>query len=136
MNTRGLVELVILTVGLQYGVINDKVFAMMVIMALVTTFMTTPLLHWVYPSTLLEKSAPASGSPAADEDVHVASSPSPRPRSSGPLLQIADLLSGTASQRKLIASLPSAAARSIGIPQRIARISASVDRRLAGGARG
>jgi len=44
MNTRGLVELVILNVGLDLGLISPTLFSMMVIMALVTTFMTTPLL--------------------------------------------------------------------------------------------
>src|SRR3954453_11544958 len=50
MNTRGLMELVILNIGLQEGVITPAVFAMMVIMALVTTAMTTPVLHWIYPA--------------------------------------------------------------------------------------
>jgi Kef-type K+ transport system membrane component KefB len=49
MNTRGLMELVILNIGLDIGVISQTVFAMMVLMALVTTFMTTPLLQLVYP---------------------------------------------------------------------------------------
>ena len=53
MNTRGLMELVILTIGLQIGVITEAVFAMMVIMALSTTIMTTPVLHWVLPSRAL-----------------------------------------------------------------------------------
>jgi Kef-type K+ transport system membrane component KefB len=44
MNTRGLVELVILNVGLDLGVISPTLFSMMVIMALVTTLMTSPLL--------------------------------------------------------------------------------------------
>jgi Kef-type K+ transport system membrane component KefB len=44
MNTRGLIELVILNVGLDLGVISPTLFSMMVMMALVTTFMTTPLL--------------------------------------------------------------------------------------------
>lgn len=52
MNTRGLMELVILNIGLQEGVITPAVFAMMVIMALVTTAMTTPILHWVFPTKL------------------------------------------------------------------------------------
>ena len=47
MNTRGLVELVILNVGLDLGVISPTLFSMMVIMALVTTLMTTPLLDMV-----------------------------------------------------------------------------------------
>ena len=102
MNTRGLVELVILTVGLQYGVINDKVFAMMVIMALVTTFMTTPLLHWVYPQSLLEKESGPPGDPAAD-DIFTLLIPVAAPRSSVALLQIADLMTAPLPQRKLIA---------------------------------
>src|SRR6185503_10687281 len=52
MNTRGLMELVILNIGLAEGVITPAVFAMMVIMALVTTAMTTPILHWVFPTKL------------------------------------------------------------------------------------
>ena len=50
MNTRGLMELVILNIGLEIGVISPTVFAMMVLMALVTTFMTTPLLELIYPA--------------------------------------------------------------------------------------
>jgi Kef-type K+ transport system membrane component KefB len=52
MNTRGLMELVILNVGLEIGVISPAVFAMMVLMALVTTFMTTPLLESIYSAEL------------------------------------------------------------------------------------
>lgn len=44
MNTRGLVELVILNAGLDLGVLSPALFTMMVLMALVTTFMTTPIL--------------------------------------------------------------------------------------------
>jgi Kef-type K+ transport system membrane component KefB len=48
MNTRGLMELVILNVGLDLKVISPSLFSMMVMMALVTTFMTTPLLKWIH----------------------------------------------------------------------------------------
>ena len=47
MNTRGLMELIVLNVGLDLGVISPTLFAMMVVMALVTTFATTPILHWL-----------------------------------------------------------------------------------------
>ena len=47
LNTRGLMELVILNVGLDIGVISRELFAMMVLMALATTFMTTPLVTWL-----------------------------------------------------------------------------------------
>jgi Kef-type K+ transport system membrane component KefB/nucleotide-binding universal stress UspA family protein len=49
MNTRGLTELVILTVGLTLGVLSDRTFAMMVVMALVTTFMAAPILSRIMP---------------------------------------------------------------------------------------
>ena len=45
MNTRGLVELIVLNIGLDFGVIAPELFAMLVIMALVTTFATTPILR-------------------------------------------------------------------------------------------
>lgn len=44
MNTRGLVELVVLNVGLDLGILTPPLFSMMVCMALVTTFMATPLM--------------------------------------------------------------------------------------------
>jgi len=59
MNTRGLMELVILNVGLDIGVISPALFAMMVMMALATTFMTSPLLAWIYPAGSLREDAEA-----------------------------------------------------------------------------
>lgn len=53
MNTRGLMELVVLNIGYDLGVLTPEIFAMMVIMALVTTFMTGPaldLIHWAFKS--------------------------------------------------------------------------------------
>lgn len=61
MNTRGLMELVILNIGLDIGVISPALFSMMVLMALITTFMTTPLLHWIRPSTAAQATATSSG---------------------------------------------------------------------------
>jgi Kef-type K+ transport system membrane component KefB len=49
MNTRGLTELVILTIGLGQGVLSDRTFAMMVIMALATTFMAAPIMNRIMP---------------------------------------------------------------------------------------
>src|SRR5687768_1664714 len=62
MNTRGLMELVILNIGRDLGVITDAVFAMMVIMALVTTALTTPILNWVYPERMFGPEAEAAPS--------------------------------------------------------------------------
>ena len=53
MNTRGLMELVVLNIGLDLKVLTPQVFTMMVIMALVTTFMTGPalnLINWAFKS--------------------------------------------------------------------------------------
>ncbi|MGH2793657.1 MAG: cation:proton antiporter [Actinomycetota bacterium] len=49
MNTRGLTELVILSVGLELGVITTTLYTIMVIMALVTTLMATPMLALISP---------------------------------------------------------------------------------------
>ena len=49
MNTRGLTELIILNVGLEKGLLSPDLFTLMVIMALVTTVMTGPLLGFTYP---------------------------------------------------------------------------------------
>jgi Kef-type K+ transport system membrane component KefB len=51
MNTRGLMGLVILSVGLDLGVVSPALFTMMVLMALVTTAMTTPLLAWIHQAS-------------------------------------------------------------------------------------
>lgn len=47
MNTRGLMELVVLNIGYDLGVLKPEIFAMMVIMALATTFMTGPALDLI-----------------------------------------------------------------------------------------
>jgi len=47
MNTRGLMELIVLNIGYELGVLTPEIFAMMVIMALVTTFMTGPALDFI-----------------------------------------------------------------------------------------
>lgn len=44
MNTRGLMELVVLNIGLELHILSPAIFAMMVLMALATTLMTSPLL--------------------------------------------------------------------------------------------
>ena len=48
MNTRGLVELIALNIGLQLKILSPRLFTMLIIMALVTTFITSPLLWLIY----------------------------------------------------------------------------------------
>lgn len=50
MNTRGLMELIVLNIGLDLGMISPTLFAMMVVMALATTAATAPILNWLIPT--------------------------------------------------------------------------------------
>lgn len=59
MNTRGLVELIVLNIGLELRVISPTLFAMLVLMALTTTLATTPVLHVITPRGKLEGEANA-----------------------------------------------------------------------------
>ena len=47
MNARGLMELIIINIGLQAGVIEPGLFSILVIMAILTTLMATPLFNWI-----------------------------------------------------------------------------------------
>ncbi|WP_199522334.1 cation:proton antiporter [Geodermatophilus marinus] len=60
MNTRGLTELVILNIGVQLGVLDGEMFTLLVVMAVVTTLMTSPLLRLVYPPRVLERDIAAA----------------------------------------------------------------------------
>jgi Kef-type K+ transport system membrane component KefB len=48
MNSRGLMELIIINIGLQAGVIGPALFSILVLMAIVTTLMASPVFEWVY----------------------------------------------------------------------------------------
>jgi Kef-type K+ transport system membrane component KefB len=63
MNTRGLMELIVLNIGLDLGVISPTLFAMMVIMAIVTTMATSPILHALVPDPAKLTSAAAGVGP-------------------------------------------------------------------------
>jgi Kef-type K+ transport system membrane component KefB len=60
MNTRGLMELIVLNIGLDLGVISPTLFTMMVVMALVTTAATAPIVQWLVPSAGRDPSASES----------------------------------------------------------------------------
>ncbi|MCG3166395.1 MAG: Glutathione-regulated potassium-efflux system protein KefB [Bacteroidia bacterium] len=66
MNTRGLMELIVLNIGYDLGILSPEIFAMMVLMALSTTLMTNPVLEfidWIFAK--FEKAKPV-------EDIHAA----------------------------------------------------------------
>ncbi|HEY9657538.1 MAG TPA: cation:proton antiporter, partial [Allocoleopsis sp.] len=72
MNTRGLTELIVLNIGLSFGVISPLLFTMLVIMALVTTFMTSPLLEWTYSKKQIRQDLvelPAEAIPESGNEV-------------------------------------------------------------------
>jgi Kef-type K+ transport system membrane component KefB len=69
MNTRGLTELVILSVGLELGVIEERIFTVMVVMALVTTLMAAPMLALIAPGHRHPGSDPARGEPVTPDTV-------------------------------------------------------------------
>jgi nucleotide-binding universal stress UspA family protein len=77
MNTRGLTELIVLNIGLELGVITPALFTAMVIVALVTTFMTGPVLRLIDPRGRLsvrpeEELHAAAAAPAPERAILVA----------------------------------------------------------------
>jgi Kef-type K+ transport system membrane component KefB len=60
MNTRGLTELVVLSIGKELGVLDGQMFSMMVLMALITTAMAGPLMDTVYPASQILRDAEIS----------------------------------------------------------------------------
>ncbi|OUL17456.1 cation:proton antiporter [Nostoc sp. 106C] len=94
MNTRGLTELIVLNIGLDLGVISPILFTMLVIMALVTTFMTSPLLEWTYPKKLIKLDRLEPELAAAEKETTVGSEyrilvPVANPSTQKGLLQLA-----------------------------------------------
>ncbi|WP_073755314.1 cation:proton antiporter [Streptomyces sp. CB03234] len=69
MNTRGLTELIALSVGLNLGIIQQDLYSLMVVMAVVTTAMAGPLLRWLLPRRLIEAEAARESVPADSTDV-------------------------------------------------------------------
>lgn len=61
MNTRALMALIVINVGLDNGILNPTLFTMLVLMAIITTIMTTPFLHLLYHGTELEEPIQQSG---------------------------------------------------------------------------
>ncbi|HWE28615.1 MAG TPA: hypothetical protein VHB97_11465, partial [Polyangia bacterium] len=85
----GLMELIVLNIGLELRVLSPTLFAMLVLMALVTTFMTTPVLHLItrgFKRYEDEEKKPASESPPAGGGLLV---PVSNPEGLAPLLDLA-----------------------------------------------
>ncbi len=97
MNARGITMVVILTVGQSLGVISPALFTMMVLMALITTLMTTPLLTSLYPRDMIDSDLAGD----ATREMMALSTRERRvmvgvtdPVTAGPLLELAKRLRG------------------------------------------
>jgi Kef-type K+ transport system membrane component KefB len=103
MNTRGLTEIVILGVGLQLHILSKPLYSLMVVMALVTTAMSGPLLKWIYPDRVMERDravadrAQLAGGPAHRIVVLV-----DRPETARPLVDIGADLAATRPGSELV----------------------------------
>lgn len=69
MNSRGLMELIIINIGLQRGIISEGLFAILVIMAVVTTLMTSPLFDWVFGNLQPMREPQISGAAVGGSEV-------------------------------------------------------------------
>jgi Kef-type K+ transport system membrane component KefB len=113
MNTRGLTELVILGVGLQLHLLPPSLYSLMVVMALVTTAMSGPLLKLIYPDRIMQRDlAAADRSLLAGGPVHRVLVLTGRPETAGPLVDIgADLAATRTGSELVLAHLVSFPAR-------------------------
>ncbi|WP_088890079.1 cation:proton antiporter domain-containing protein [Leptolyngbya ohadii] len=113
MNTRGLTELIVLNIGLSLGVISPLLFTMLVIMALVTTFMTSPLLELTYPKRLIQQDRldfpvgqvgqVEQGEPTAiTSPVYRILVPVANPNTQQSLVQLATAIAGTQLQQAIV----------------------------------
>ncbi|MDR2985111.1 MAG: cation:proton antiporter [Nocardiopsaceae bacterium] len=105
MNTRGLTELVILTVGLQLGILNKALFTLMVVMAIVTTGMAGPLLRVIYPSRIMERDiAEADRAALGEAAAHRIVVLIDDPETAGPLVDVGSRLAASRQHSQLVLS--------------------------------
>lgn len=69
MNTRGLVELIVLNLGMSSGILSVRTFSVMVIMCLFTTFITSPLIDLIYPAEMRVRGGSSKSGSVADKSV-------------------------------------------------------------------
>jgi len=140
MNARGLTELIVLNIGLDLGVITPAMFAMLVLMALITTFMTAPALRAIDPRRIF--SAPVEDELREVAEPTPAAPPAPahsilvapqEERNIDRLLGLAEPLAQSQPPRDLIlVGLVRPARISTGVrtdDRELARVSGELDRR-------
>ncbi len=72
MNARGLIELILLNIGLEAHIISPTLFTILVLMAMVTTLLTTPLYQWFYGRRLEHERARSAQEEVSNNTAHVA----------------------------------------------------------------
>ncbi|HEX9625290.1 MAG TPA: cation:proton antiporter [Streptosporangiaceae bacterium] len=103
MNTRGLTELVILTVGLNLGILNKSLYTLMVVMAIVTTGMAGPLLRYIYPNRIMERDiVEADRSVLGRAGAHRVVVLVDDPVTAGPLVDVAAQLASARSNTEVV----------------------------------
>jgi Kef-type K+ transport system membrane component KefB len=110
MNARGLIQLVFLSIGLELGILSPTLFTMMVLMALVTTFMTSPLLEAIYPARLIRREVLGGEEERKEFTVLI---PVALPSGGPELLRLAAALAPPARQRVYALHLVSASEQSM-----------------------
>ena len=127
MNTRGLTELIVLNIGLELGVVSPALFTALVLVALVTTFMTGPVLRLIDPGGRLSvrpedelAAAGAEPAPAPERAILVAPQDD---RHLDPLLELAEPLARSRPARELLLAR-------LLVPSRIATGTAADDHEL------
>jgi Kef-type K+ transport system membrane component KefB len=105
MNTRGLTEIVILSVGLQLHILDDSLYSLMIVMAIVTTAMAGPLLHLIYPvpfvrRDIAEADRVALGTPAGHRILVLVEAP----ETAAPLVEVGTALAVSREHSELILS--------------------------------
>jgi Kef-type K+ transport system membrane component KefB/nucleotide-binding universal stress UspA family protein len=105
MNTRGLTELIVLNIGLSLNVISPLLFTMLVIMALTTTFMTSPLLEWTFPKRLIREDMLESEIISEIKPLYRVLVPVANPSSQKGLVQLAAHIAGRHLQPAIVQPL-------------------------------
>jgi K+:H+ antiporter len=105
MNTRGLTGIVILSVGLQLHILDQSLYSLMIVMAIVTTVMAGPLLHFLYPGRLLvrdiaEADLAGLGTAAGHRILVLIEAPEP----AAPLVEVGAALAASREHSQLILS--------------------------------
>jgi Kef-type K+ transport system membrane component KefB len=105
INTRGLTGIVILAVGLQLGILDKSLYSLMIVMAIVTTAMTGPLVRRIYPDRFVERDiAEADRAVFGKRVAHRILVLVEDPATAAPLVEVGATLAGSRENSELVLS--------------------------------